>query len=197
MAQAMKRTAAEWAAMGLAFVSGVVKQQIGRGNQAQMRIVDNDAQLIELRDLDKAIAAGLGESIVESANGTSWKVIAQRVNRDHGIEVMDGKAKPWTTDQKQEAVFAAIRGMRSGGSRTTTITKIVMVYPDGETYEGTNAVEFVSTYIGKAVDEGVPVDVARRIAAKTWDKAHPEAPLASLELDEAEVVDEDEEAVEA
>jgi hypothetical protein len=138
-----------WAEMGLTWTTESVKTDHGKTTIA-------GAEIPTITDLEKFAAAlkNAGGNIMDVINASnSPRVMAQdkkRRNPDNTGEAL------------RETVWNGFLGMR--GPRAATIPQIMLA--NGQTYAGTSAIEFQQAYIASAVDIGLPMEVARTIAAK-------------------------------
>ncbi|CAB4165201.1 hypothetical protein UFOVP1537_9 [uncultured Caudovirales phage] len=150
----------QWEDRGVSFVTETVNKVYGENNQSDKREVGT-ATIPMIIDLDKFRATYGDAYILDMSNGTSLRVKAQsywRNAKNRSEEVFE----IWL-----DATFRNARAPRAGGS--TTVTVKVYGLPNGETYTGTNEVEYRSEYMAALVDAGTPEAVARTIAlAMPW-----------------------------
>lgn len=141
-----------WADWGLTILVEQVSEQ--SGPNATSKVITNDRALIpDLTDLDKFITEFGKEKIESFVNGTSLRVIAQRVNRQNA-------KKP--DAEVEQALLNAIRGVRAAATRTVTVVK--MSLPDNTFYTGSDEAEYQAAYAAALVDLGVEAEKALAIA---------------------------------
>lgn len=151
-------TFADGVSTGLAFANGTVRKKDGLTKV----VINGTARLPKVANLDDAIAFFGEPAIAGSLNGTSFMVVAQRVNRT----ILQGKgAKDAPTID--EAIINAFRGIRSSTTVTQVIEKIVKQYaiPGSAPYTGTDLMEYKQLYLASLVDAGVDISVAQGIVA--------------------------------
>lgn len=146
-------TAPNWADMGIEWDTSTTVGKRAGPNNSDKRTV-RTAQIPVIVDLTKFRETFGDEFILSQSNGTSLRVQAQGINRDH---------PDWTDEAIRKAIIARIQGTRFSGA---TVTKEVAVYflPDGSKFEGTEWTEYQQAYAAQLVDLGTPGDVARTIA---------------------------------
>lgn len=157
----------DWAALGIVWLALEVSRQHG-ANRTD-RTVIGVAQVPQVTDVDKAIAAGLGNAIMAGVNGTSWRVTAQDVGRSYIENVPRDKR---SDEELRERVFARLQGMRNpalgGGVRKVLVASL----PDGTKWEGTDPTEYEQLYAAGLVDNGVDASLALGIAANVAKPLH-------------------------
>lgn len=121
-----------------------------------------DAQILAIADLDRFRAnfPNADEILLGIANGTSLRVTAQDVNRRN-----PKKDRTW----RRTAVVNRLQGIRNAGVRTVVtkvVEKIVKVatLPNGETYTGSDEIEYQQLYLAALNEAGVPFETAKAIA---------------------------------
>lgn len=145
----------DYAAIGLVWETEIVHRQAGK--HATDRVVQSkDAQIPVIVDLDKFRAEFGDGYLLRMADGSSLRVMAQRVNR-----ALANKS----IEERRDAILNVIRGSRNKTVRTTVPVYVVPTpdYAGTVEYRGTDAAEF----IGVLVDAGYTVEVAQRITAAT------------------------------
>lgn len=140
----------DYASMGIRWESEDVAIVYGE-NQSDKRIVNTVAQIAVMTDVALFDATFPGY-ILASSNGTSLRVMCQRVGRK-----FDGK----DIEANRKAVLDAIRGTRAKSG--TTVRRPL---PDGTFYTGSDEVEFRRQYAALLVDLGTPGTLALTIADK-------------------------------
>jgi hypothetical protein len=157
----MTQTTRDWAALGIVWLALEVARQ-GSGNNRSDRRVIGVAQIPQVTDVDKAIAAGLGAAIMAGVNGTSWRVTAQDVGRSY----LENVPRTERSDEDlRERVFARLKGMRNaalGGTRTV----LVYILPNGQEWRGTEGDDYEMAHAAALVEGGVDEDVATGLAAR-------------------------------
>lgn len=146
----MSHTDTEYAGMGIRWESEDVAIVYG-DNQSDKRVVNEAAQIAVMTDVALFNAAFPG-FILASSNGTSLRVICQRVGRK-----FNGK----DIEANRKAVLDSIRGTRAKGLPQTK-----RAMPDGTFYHGNNEQEFRGLYAAALVDLGTPGELALAIAAR-------------------------------
>lgn len=147
----------DWAARGIIWIEEEVSEQTG--DHATDRRVLGKAQMPVVKDLT-AFVAEYGEgAVLGSLDGTSIRVMAQDVNRT-------GLRKRLSADDIKLRIDGRLRGIRSRAI-ANVVTKEVTVYtlPGGQTYTGTDEVEYQQAYVAALVELGTPAEVAINIAS--------------------------------
>ncbi len=140
----------DYASMGIRWESEDVAVVYGE-NQSDKRVVNSAAQIAVMTDVALFDATFPG-FILASSNGTSLRVMCQRVGRKFSGKDIDANRK---------AVLDAIRGTRAKGGVT-----IRRAMPDGTFYHGSDETEFRQLYAALLVDLGTPGELALTIAAR-------------------------------
>jgi hypothetical protein len=136
---------------GYTWESEAVSKRFGP-NDSDKRIINDAAQILVINDLDK-FRVEFGDSfLIAMADGTSVRVMCQRVGRTF---------KSGEVAANQAAVINAIKGVRTRGA---TIPKRPLA--DGTFYHGTNETEYRAKYAASLVDAGVDGSLALTIAAR-------------------------------
>jgi hypothetical protein len=148
-----------WAELGISWEIAEVCKRVGGDTDASKQVVGTcvvpivvdlatfRAQFPDLSDTDF-----LGAS-------SSITVKAQDVCRREGIITTD----PAKLEALKEKVWARLQGVRSVGVRKPSTPKRPL--PDNTFYTGTDEVEYRQLWISGQVDLGVPVEVAKLVAA--------------------------------
>ena len=147
----MSHTDTQYEEMGIRWESEDVSIVYGE-NQSDKRIVNSAAQIAVMSDVDKFRATFGDGYILSMSNGTSLRVMCQRIGRKFNGKDIEGNRK---------AVLDAIRGARA--TRTTTSKRPM---PDGTFYHGADENEFRQLYAGMLVDLGTPGELALAIAKR-------------------------------
>ncbi len=145
----------ECAQYGIRWETEAVAKVFGENNQSDKRPVNTSAQIAVIADID-AFRAAFGDAyILASSNGTSLRVMCQRIGRKFsGNDILANR----------RAVIHAIQGVRVSGARTTVRHDL----PNGTTYAGTNETEYRQMYAAMLVDMGADGTLALTLA-----KNHP------------------------
>lgn len=141
-----------WADMGIQWdTSSTVGKRAGPNNSDKREV--RVAQIPVIVDLTKFRDTFGDEFILSQSNGTSLRVQAQGINRDH---------PDWTDAQIRKAILARIQGTRFSG----VTVKEVKVYPlpDGSPFDGDDWTEYQTAYAEQLVELGMPEATARTIA---------------------------------
>lgn len=141
--------------LGIVWEVEVVHEQAG--DHATDRIVKaSDAQIPVIVDLEKFRKEFGDNYLLRAMNGTSLRVMAQRVNR-----AMSTKPE----QERRDAILNVIKGTRNTGPRVSIPTYRVPTpdFTDVVEYRGTSAPEFMAAL----VDAGYNVDTAKKIIAAT------------------------------
>jgi len=140
--------------LGYHWVSEPVSLVYG-DNQSDKRIVNDAAQILVIDDIE-AWRANFGDAfLLATANGTSPRVICQRVGRK--AQFHGGR----NIEANRTAVLAAVAGIRASGTST-----VRHALPDGTFYHGLDETEFRQLYAAGLVDAGVDGGIATALAAR-------------------------------
>ena len=147
----------DYAEMGIRFVSEDVRKQ--HGDHASDRSIVGKGQIAVVEDTDK-FRAHFGDGVLLGIlDGTSVRVMSQDVSRR--TLAKNSSAKP---EDIQAAIYNRLKGVRNAGTPSERIVeKKVYTLPNGETYSGSDLVEFQQLYISALMDAGVDSDVALAI----------------------------------
>lgn len=142
-----------WEDWGLTISIETVSEQAG--DHATDKVIVSDRALIPvLVDVDKFRAKFGDAALLKCINGTSLRVVAQRVNRTHAKSA---------TAVVENALVASIMSVRAAGVvRTIVVTKYAL--PDGSVYEGAEEEEYQAAYAAALIDSGVDGTLALSIA---------------------------------
>ena len=135
---------------GYTWETEAVSMVFGENNQSDKRIVNDAAQILVITDLDKFRSEFGDAFILAMADGTSVRVMCQRIGR---------KFKKGQAEQNRLAVLNAIRGVRTRG---VTIPKRALA--NGEFYHGTDETEYRQLYAASLVENGVDASLAVTIS---------------------------------
>lgn len=142
----------DYDAMGIRWETEPVSRTFGE-NQSDKRIVNPSAQILVIEDIDKFRATFGDDFLLATANGTSPRVICQRIGRHdrfhNGRDIEGNRA----------AVLNAVRGTRN---TLKAVTRHPL--PDGTFYHGTDETEYRQLYMAGLVDAGVPTGIAQNLA---------------------------------
>lgn len=133
-----KMSTVDWSAVGLAMLTHNPETgdpwKLHRDNGHAV----NGAEFLWVRDAQKALDAGLGEAIVASLNGTSWKVTQDDVNRSYDREVATkGSHGAKVRETLHHRLWNRLTGIRRSPEfraptvKIVEVTKIVMQLPNG------------------------------------------------------------------
>jgi hypothetical protein len=147
-----------WEERGIVWIEEEVSERVGP-NGSDTRVLGK-AQIPQVVDLQKFVAA-YGEGVVlGSLDGTSVRVMAQDVNRT-------GLRKHLSVEEIRQRIDGRLRGVRARGVPAVKVVEVkVHALPDGTTYSGTDEVEYQQAYLAALVDAGVDAAVARTIATQ-------------------------------
>lgn len=141
-----------WKERGITWVTETLSRRMGKNDTDKKPI--GTAPIAYVSDV-KLFAKEYGDECIRAiVNGTSLKVTSQDLGRRF-IE------KKWTVDQLERALDARLRGARSSSHQQVTVYAL----PNGETYSGTNAVEYRQLYAKALFELGIPGQDALRIAS--------------------------------
>ena len=135
---------------GYTWETEAVSMVFGENNQSDKRIVNDAAQILVITDLDKFRSEFGDAFILAMADGTSVRVMCQRIGR---------KFKKGQADLNQVAVINAIKGVR-----TRSATSVRRPLADGTFYLGTDETEYRAKYAASLVDSGVDASLAVTIS---------------------------------
>lgn len=141
-----------WNEMGLAWATENVSENVSTTNSSQKRVV-GQAQIAIVEDLDKFRAHFTDAVMLGIFDGTSVRVTSQNVCRP-----MLNKGKP-SVDDLREAVYNRLKGIRVSVRSVTKSYVVVIMLPNGETYEGESEEGFQRAYVEAAVDMGITTEI--------------------------------------
>lgn len=138
---------------GCRWETEAVSAVFGENNQSDKRVVNPTAQILVIVDLDVFRATFGDKFLIAMSDGTSLRVICQRIGRKHN-------GKDNTANRK--AVIDSINGIRTRGASVTTKRPL----PNGTFYHGTDETEYRQSYIAALVELDTPVTLAQAIVAR-------------------------------
>lgn len=151
------------ASFGLDWTLDSVSKQSGP-NATSKVIVGSDAQILTITDVSKFLTnfPNAEEILGGIANGTSLRVTAQGVNRDH---------PDWSVEKRRSAIVNRLLGIRNAGARgvkvverIVEVTTVTHALPGGGTYAGSDVTEYRQAIVGALSEMGVAVPQAIEIA---------------------------------
>lgn len=141
----MSQDTTDYTRMGIRWETEAVSKVFGP-NHSDKRTVNPAAQIAVIEDLDLFRAEFGDDYILGMSDGTSTRVLCQRVGRK-----FDGK----DVEGNRRAVLDAMRGVRAKGRPAPR-----RPMPDGTFWHGTDEMEYRQAYIALLVDAGTPANVA-------------------------------------
>lgn len=131
-----------------------------------------------LVDAEKAIEAGFGDALTACANGTSWKVSMDDVNRAYDRAVAEkGSHGAWVRDSLEHRLYDRLAGIRrkadylAPSTKTITVEIRTVVLADGSTWTRPAGAkredalaDLRSTWMAAMLDMGMDPEMVRTAA---------------------------------